>query len=186
MKFNFRHKWQHCIKIRVSLHKSRTSTLLNEDLESLSKWLNENRLVLNTDKTVCMIRSTHQRRATLTNCTLNLKVGDKHIKQINEAKLLGIIIDESLTWDKHIYKMCNKISKELDLLKRLKKFIPCNTLIMLFNSLVLPHFDYANVGWGTACGTQIKYVYKLQKRAARKLTGANMFCRTKPLFKKLN
>ncbi len=25
---------------------------LNEDLESLSKWLNENRLVLNTDKTV--------------------------------------------------------------------------------------------------------------------------------------
>ncbi len=52
---------------------------------------------------------------------------------------------------------------------------------MLFNSLVLPHFDYANVVWGTACGTQIKYVYKLQKRA-----GANRFSRTKPLFKKLN
>ncbi len=68
---------------------------LNEDLESLSKWLNENRLVLNTDKTVCMILSTHQRRATLPNCTLNLKEGDKHIKQVNEAKLLGIIIDEA-------------------------------------------------------------------------------------------
>ncbi len=83
---------------------------LNEGLESLSKWLNENRLVLNTDNTVCMILSTHQRRATLINCNLNLKVGDKHIKQVNEAKL-GIIIDESLTWDKHIYKMFNKISK---------------------------------------------------------------------------
>ncbi len=35
---------------------------------------------------------------------------------------------------------------------------------MLFNSLVLPHFDYANVVWGTACGTQIKHVHKLQKR----------------------
>ncbi len=57
---------------------------------------------------------------------------------------------------------------------------------MLFNSLVLPHFDYANVACGTACGTQIKYVYKLQKRAARILTGANRFSRTKPLFKKLN
>ncbi len=44
-----------------------------------------------------MILSTHQRRTTLTKCTLNLKVGDKHIKQVNEAKLLGIIIDESLT-----------------------------------------------------------------------------------------
>ncbi len=159
---------------------------LNEDLESPCKWLSENRLVLNTDKTVCMILSTHQCRATLTNCTLNLKVGDKHIKQVNEAKLLGIIIDENLTWEKHIYKMCNKISKILGLLKRLKKFIPSNTLIVLFNSLVLPHFDYANVVWGTACGTQIKYVYTLQKRAARILTGANRFSRTKPLFKKLN
>ncbi len=114
---------------------------LNEDLESLSKWLDENRLVLNTDKTVCMFLSTHQHRATLTNCTLHLKVGDKPIKQVNDAKLLGIIIDESLTWDKDIYKMCNKISKKLGLLKRLKKFIPSNTLLMLFNSFVLPHFD---------------------------------------------
>ncbi len=96
---------------------------LNEDLECLSKWQNENRLVLNTDKTVCMILSTHQCRATLTNCTLNLKVGDKPIKQVNVVKLLGIINDQSLTWDKHIYKMCNKISKKLGLLKRLKKFM---------------------------------------------------------------
>ncbi len=107
---------------------------LNEDLESLIKWLNENRLVLNTDKTVCMILSIHECRATLINCTLNLKVGDKPINQVNEAKLFGIITDESLAWDKHIYKMCNKISKKLGLLKRLKTFIPSNTLIMLFNS----------------------------------------------------
>ncbi len=159
---------------------------LNGGLESLITWLNENRLVLNTDKTVCMILSIHQRRATLRNCTLNLKVGDKHIKHVNEAKLLGIIINENLTWDKHIYKMCNKISKTLGLLKILKKFIPSNTLIMLFNILVLPHFDYANVVWWIACGTQVKYVYKLQKRAARILTGANRFSRIKPLFKKLN
>ncbi len=125
-------------------------------------------------------------RATLTNCTLNLKVGDKPIKQVNEAKLLGIIIDESLTWDKHIYKMCNKISKRLGLLKRLKNFIPNNTLLMLFNSLVLPHFDYTNVVWGTACGTQIKYVYKLQKRASRIFRDANRCSQRKPLFEKLN
>ncbi len=98
----------------------------NEDLESLSKWLNENRHVLNTDKTVCMILSTHQHRATLTNCTLNLNVGDKTIKQVNEAKLLGIIIDEKLTCNKHNHIMCNKINKMLGLLKRLKKNIPSN------------------------------------------------------------
>ncbi len=54
--------------------------------------------------------------------------------------------------------MCNKISKKLGLLKRLKKFIHSNTLLMLFNSLMLLYFDYTNVVWGTECGTQIKCV----------------------------
>ncbi len=144
------------------------------------------RLVLNIEKTVCMILSTHQRRATFTNYTLNLKVGDKPIKQVNEAKLLGIITDESLSWNKHIYKMCNKISKRFGLLKRLKKFIPSNTLLMLFNSLVLRHFDYANVVWRTACGTQIKYVYMLQKRAVKIINRCKQVQSNKILFKKLN
>ncbi len=82
--------------------------------------------------------------------------------------------------------MCKKISRKLGLIKRLKKFIPSNTLLMLFNNLVLLHFDYANVVWGTACGTQIKCVFSLQKRAARILTGANGFSRKKKLFGKLN
>ncbi len=126
---------------------------VNDDLESLSKWLNENRLILISDKTVCMILSTHQRRVTLTNSTINLKVRDKPIKQINLAKLHGIIIDKSRTRDKHIYKMCNKISKTLALLKRLKKFIPSNILLMLFNKMLLPHFDYTNIVWKSAYGT---------------------------------
>ncbi len=142
---------------------------LNEDLESLSKWLNENRLVLNTDKTVCMILSTHQCTATLTNCTLNLNVGDKPIKQVNEANLLGIIIDESFTWDKHINKVCNKISKILGLLKRLKKFIPSNTLLMLLNSLMLPHFDYANVVWSNNMWSANKICVWATKKSSKNI-----------------
>ncbi len=75
-----------------------------------------------------MILSTHQQRATVTNCTLTIKVRNKLIKQVNQEKLLGIIMDKSLTENKHIHKMCNKISKKLGLLKRLKKFMPSNTL----------------------------------------------------------
>ncbi len=139
-----------CKSLSIKNKENTPEEVMVKDL-TISKWLNDNRLVLNTDKTICMILRTHQCRATLTYCTLNLKVGDRHIKEVNEAKLLGIIIDESLTCDKHIYKMCNKISKKLGMLRKVKKFIPSNTLLMLFNSLVL-----------TACGTQIKCMYKLE------------------------
>lgn len=158
---------------------------LNQDLNALNEWLKKNRLVLNTDKTVGMVLSTHQRKATVPECKISLKVGDKDIKQVTDAKLLGVTIDEHLNWDLHIDKLCKKISKKLGLLKRLKKFMPSNSVNMLYNSIVLPHFDYADVIWGTACGTYIKKVYLLQKRAARILTGASRFTRTKPLFKQL-
>ncbi len=116
----------------------------------MAKW---EQTCLNTEKTVCMILSTHQHRGTVTNCTFNLKVGDKHIKPVNQAKLLDIIIDESFTWDKYIHTMYNKISK---MLRSLTKFMPSNTLLGIFNSMVLTHFDYANVDLGTACGTQVQ------------------------------
>ncbi len=53
---------------------------LNDDLISLTEWLNEIRPILNTNKIVCMILSTHQHRSTVTHCTLHLKVGNKPIK----------------------------------------------------------------------------------------------------------
>ena len=159
---------------------------LNHDLSAINQWFIDNRLVLNTDKTVSMLLATHQRLATVKDTDLNFKVGDKDIQQVKEAKLLGVTIDPHLNWDKHISKLCNKISRKLGLLKRLKKFMPNNTLHMLYNSIVLPHFDYANVVWGTACGTNLKQVYRLQKRAARIITGAKRFSSTHPLFQQLN
>ncbi len=90
---------------------------LNEDLEALNQWLLKNRLVLNTDKTVFMVLATRQRQATVTECMIKLNIGGKDIKQVNEAKLLGMTIDNNLTWQSHIDKLCKKISKKLGLLK---------------------------------------------------------------------
>ncbi len=46
---------------------------LNSDLSAINQWFYENRLVLNTDKTVCMLLATHQRKATVPDCKLQLK-----------------------------------------------------------------------------------------------------------------
>ncbi len=61
----------------------------NEDLKS-NGLIVKGLLILNTDKTWCMVLSqtigTHQRQATVNENKLNLKVGDKTIQHVSEAK----------------------------------------------------------------------------------------------------
>ncbi len=106
-------------------------------------------------------------------CKLNLKVGDMTIQQVGEVKLLGVIVDENLTWEKHIDKLCGKICRKLGLLKQLKESIPSKTIKMLYNSLLLPHCDCAGVVWCTASNIYVNKMHKLQKHAARILTGSS-------------
>ena len=142
-------------------------------------------LILNTDKTVCLVLGTWQRRATVPDCSINLRIGDKSLQQVPTAKLLGLTVDETLSWDAHIDALCKKISNKLVLLCRLKKCMPCTTLLMLYNSIVLPHFDYADIIWGTAADKYVTRLYKLQKRAARIIASARRFAKSEPIFQDL-
>ena len=42
---------------------------------------------------------------------------------------------------------CKKISKSIALLRRTKSFVTSETLITMYNSLVLPHFTYSSTVW---------------------------------------
>ena len=82
---------------------------------------------------------------------------------VKHFNFLGITIDEHMSWNMHIQKISNKISRNLGCLNRLKRFLPLNTRKLLYNSLILPHLQYGILSWGFQCDR----VFKLQKRAMR-------------------
>lgn len=43
-------------------------------------------------------------------------------------KCLGVQIDEKLTWQCHIYMICNRASAGVGAMKRIKAFVPIDTL----------------------------------------------------------
>ena len=53
---------------------------------------------------------------------------------------------------------------------------------MLYNSLILPHLQYAILCWGF----KNSRLFKLQKRAIRIITCSKYNAHTDPLFKKMN
>ena len=89
-----------------------------------------------------------------------------HIK-----KTLGVILDEQLKWDKHIEEQSKMISKSIALLRRAKPFLSRHALEKMYNAFVVPNFYYCSTVWYDGSISNLTKMLKLQKKAARVITG---------------
>ena len=76
------------------------------------------------------------------------------------------------------------------MLQRASKYLSLGSMKLLYNprvynTIVLPHFDYCAVVWGTAHSKYINLIEKQQKRAARLLLKPPRFSRSLNLFAQL-
>ena len=75
-----------------------------------------------------------------------------------------------------------KLSKSIALVRRATQFVNQNVLINMYNSLVLPHFTYCSNVWNDGSRTHTNKLLKMQKRAARIITGSTYEVRSKDIF----
>ena len=75
---------------------------LNTELRSLNRWLISNKLSLNVAKTEFMVIGSNQRLHSFSDDQINVEINAKLITKVKEAKSLGVIIDEHLSWSNHI------------------------------------------------------------------------------------
>ena len=71
----------------------------------------------------------------------------------------------------HIEAQSKKISKSIALLRRAKPFVPQHILVKMYNTLVLPYFTYCSTVWNDGSSTILSKLSKLQRKAARVITG---------------
>ena len=80
---------------------------------------------------------------------ISFKVDNMDPDEVSSFKyLLGIVINNCLTWQDHVNQMFSKINKKMGLLKRIQYCLPLDARLLFFNSYVLPLFDYADITWG--------------------------------------
>ena len=114
---------------------------MNDDLNKITEWLTANNLTLNRSKTEFMLIGSRQRLNTF-NRLPSFTIDGNSIKQVEFTKSLGVYIDENLTWNIHIEHISKKITSCIGILKRNGSFVPFETLLCIYNTLVQPHFDY--------------------------------------------
>ena len=146
---------------------------VNSDLKNLKEWLINNKLSLNLSKTEFIVIGSKPMVSRISDRTINLKIDDKEIKQVQESKSLGVLLDQHLSWNSNTDVICKKISAGISALRRLKNFADKKTLLSIYNSLVSPYFQYCCEVWDVFNETHSNRLQKLQNRAARIITNTS-------------
>ena len=71
------------------------------------------------------------------------------MKQVNDHKHLGLILDSKLTFVNHINDKLSKARKGIGVIKYLSSFIPVKTLDQIYKMYVRPHLDFCDVIYHT-------------------------------------
>ena len=164
--------------------------LINNELRETSNWFKANKLSVNASKTnYMMLGTSHMTNKYIDvnkycdandtdNATnersckqkTNVNLDSLSLERVESTKFLGIIIDENLTWKKHIDVISKTISRNVGMLTKTKHCVPGYILYSLYCTLVLPYINYGILIWGNTCKTYLDKIFKLQKWAIRTIS----------------
>ena len=111
---------------------------LENDSVRLFKWFSNNQMKANKDK--CHLLLSNKERVTM-------KIGETEIKSSNCEKLLGIKIDNNLTFNEHLNHIIDKASHKTNALSRVAPYMNESKKRILMNSFFWSQFSYFPLVW---------------------------------------
>jgi hypothetical protein len=124
-----------------SRNKQQALEMLHEKINIAVKWITDSGLKVNLEKTeVCVFHRTDTSRA-------KLKLGDITVESQPQIGVLGIIIDNRLTWDQQIHKVITDSRKSLQAVRLVRSYFTKEETIKLVTSLVYSRLYYASEAW---------------------------------------
>ena len=123
--------------------KSNAQQKLNKDFKTLGNWLHVNKLSANLVKTEYMVIASPQHKLKSVNYRSLITLSKKPIKRIHRTDYIGLVMDEKLSWEEYIKSLCKKISSAVTAIRQVN-YLPQNTLVTLYHSLVESRFRYSS------------------------------------------
>lgn len=149
---------------------SRTETeanmLLQKDINMLILWLKGSKLTINESKSKVMtIKPTI--RARKKDNDLNIVMNGVTLEQVSVYKYLGLYLDDTLNFKKHLREIIKNVSHKVYLLSKIRPKLTEKAATMVFKGMILPLFDIGDVSYGSASQVLLDKLRVLQNRALR-------------------
>ena len=157
---------------------------LEECLIELHAWFLSNELALNPDKTDAIIFGTHRRLQALDTIS-HIDVAGVQVQLSGEVKLLGVVLDKSLTLDSLVKAMSNAIYYHIHAFRHIRHALKADTAKSVTCALLGSRLDYANsVHFGTSAKNVPKQ-QRLQNSVARVVIRSGRRSQALPILKQL-
>lgn len=140
-------------------------------LDNLLTWTTTNNVTINYQKSVTMLFDF----STTPTPTPTLTLGDTTLNLVRSTKLLGVTLDDKLSWDLHVNSVVSSASYRLHMLRRLKSLgVPVPELATTLKMFILPKLTYASPAWSPCLtATQLGRLERVQKRAIKIILGTS-------------
>ena len=141
------------------------SAILQDDLNKLAAWEKKWGMAFHPDKCSAM-RITRARKTCATNYSLKGHV----LQNEDSTKYLGVELQSSLSWNRHIDQTVKKANSMLGFLRRNLRISNEPTKTSAYRSMVRPLLEYCSTVWSPYTKKDIKKIEMVQRRAARYVT----------------
>ena len=145
--------------LHISKSIKKLNKFVNFDLKNLSNWLNDNKILLTVSKTKLFMFKPRMKKVDY----------GKILYPTKSVKYLGVKIDESLIWNKHINDTAialNRTNRTNSLTLYVREFVNARILKLIYHAIFYCHLNYANAVWGQN-KNRLNLLFLLQKKALR-------------------
>ena len=127
------------------------------------KWFADTQMQANPNKFQGIIFS----RNVIASKDYVLSVSEKDVECSKNVKLLGVDIDNKLTFTTHVQNICKKASRQVNVLSRMKYLLHESSKRRIFNAFVLSNLNYCPLVFHECGISNTKQLEKIQEPALR-------------------
>ena len=135
---------------------------LQDDVNTLAKWLVDHKLTLNVKKCKSLLISRKKCSPTSNLSPISI------LEKVQSYRYLGVSITADLSWSDHISSICTKARRHLGLLyRKFYRHTSSSTLKTLYVVFVRPHLEYAVPVWDPHLKKYIQALESVQRLATK-------------------
>ena len=92
--------------------------------------------------------------------TRTLEISNRKLDLVQDYKYLGVILDKTLSFTKHITNTIKMASHKVYLLTKIRPYLTDKACLNVYKTMVLPYIEYGDIIYG---GTNVSLLIKLQR-----------------------
>ena len=138
---------------------------MQKNLTAINRWCVKNGIHMNVNKTKYMVFGSKS----VLECVkdISLKIGVHKIEKVMSYSYLGITLDPSLNFEKHVCKVVSMVSAKIKQLKRMRMFLNIKAAMLVYKNMILPILEYGNIFITAASKENRRKMQTLQNRALK-------------------